>query len=85
MKAKRVDNRNDFEPVTIELTFETLPELEQFWHRMNFGSSMMSLVVNDGYHTTAPTGKIACDESGYIDFAEIWHVVEDILQELVNK
>lgn len=85
MKAKRVDNARVFDPVTIELTFETLAEIEQFWHRMNLGAVAMTSAVKNGYHNTTPTGEELHDSSGYVDFAEIWYVAEDFLQELANR
>lgn len=39
MKINNVEKEvKEFQPVTLNVTFQTQEELEAFWHRMNMGS-----------------------------------------------
>lgn len=69
MKVKQVNEKQGFEPITLEITIESEQELCSLWHRLNESAG----IINNNLDNAL---KHKCDESLIIFFKKIDVIVE---------
>jgi len=85
MKVKDVsEEKKEFEPIKLELTFETEEEAVEFWHRMNADASFFTgycLALHNIYNKTS--GSIKGIQDGCLmtnsGIYELFHYIDNIL------
>ena len=65
-----------FNPITISITFETLAELQEMWHRTN-------VCVSDALEHSNKEPYAPTDEERYDGVHDLWKAIDDKLKEVV--